>query len=252
MSRLHRAMLGTAALLVPRLEREEWLAEWLGEVWTLEHAGGPCGVTRFCLGAFRDAAWMWTHRTSPRRAFLRSPVRCLALLAVAAGCAGLAAFGTPAVMARIQFASLSLHALMLLLSMAILPVAADLAIPAQGVRGWLFLVAKTGLAVATAFFGAYDLAPLIGPVQPHATMVGYVLAVRWALNDQRRRCPECLRLCGAPVRLGQPSNVLLDWYGTELMCPEGHGLLQAPALAGASYAKHRWQPLDAAWRGLFS
>ena len=56
------------------------------------------------------------------------------------------------------------------------------------------------------FFGIYDLAPTIGPVQPHAMLIGYILAFRWVLNDQRRRCPECLRRCGNPVHIGHPSS----------------------------------------------
>lgn len=103
----------------------------------------------------------------------------------------------------------------------------------------------------TVFFGVYDLAPTIGPVQPHAMLIGYIFAFRWVLNDQRRRCPECLRRCGNLVHIGHPPYVLLAWYGTEFICPEGHGLLQVPHLPKASFSPQRWLRLDASCAARF-
>jgi hypothetical protein len=57
-------VLQAAALVVPRADRAEWLAEWQGELW---HVGRACGadrrsvvhgqqrITAFCAGAFQDA-----------------------------------------------------------------------------------------------------------------------------------------------------------------------------------------------------
>ena len=103
-------------------------------------------------------------------------------------------------------------------------------------------------------FGTFDLVPLIAPagVQPHAALVGYVLAFRWALRDQRRRCPVCLRPLTNPVRIGQPAHIFLEWYGTELMCPSGHGFLHIPEMPTISCRTQQWQPLDASWRSLFT
>ena len=72
--------------------------------------------------------------------------------------------------------------------------------------------------------------------RPQATLIGYVLAFRWVLIDQRRRCPVCLQLLINPIRIGQPSHIMLDWYGTELMCSKGHGLMHVPETPTSSYS----------------
>ena len=250
---LDRAMLATAARLVPREERSEWLAEWSAELWYLRNSERPpCGGVRFCVGAFRDAALIRLHRPVPRLQVLRSPLRCLSVLAILAVAAFLISMRSPVVIELIRRQPFAVHGLVLLLSLAILPVAVSLSVPAQRMHGWLLFAAKTALITPAVFFGVFDLAPLIGAVQPHATLIGYIFAFRWALNDQRKRCPECLSLCGNPVRIGNPSYVLLDWYGIELMCPEGHGFLHVPELRKASFSSHQWLRLDASWRSLFS
>ncbi len=250
---LDRGMLATAARLVPRDERSEWLAEWSAELWYLRHSEGPpCGPVRFCLGAFRDAASIRLPRPGHRAELFRSPVACLSVLATLACAAFLLSMESAAVKELIGRQPLAMNGFMLVLAMAILPVAASLSVPSKPLRGWLLLAAKLTLITPAVFFGVFDLAPLIGAVQPHATLIGYVFAFRWALNDQRRRCPECLRLCGNPVRIGHPSYVLLDWYGTEFICPEGHGLLHVPQLSKASFSPQRWLRLDASLRSLFS
>ncbi len=78
-----------------------------------------------------------------------------------------------------------------------------------------------------------------------------VLAFRWALIDQRRRCPVCLRLVCNPVRVGQVSMRFLGWSGTEFMCVRGHGLLHVPEFPTSWFSTQRWLYLDASWSGLF-
>ncbi len=41
---------------------------------------------------------------------------------------------------------------------------------------------------------------------------------RWILQDQRKRCPVCLRVLSNPARVGQASRNFLAWNGTELIC----------------------------------
>ena len=79
--RLHLGMLWGAARLVPQPDRAEWLAEWQAELWYVER-----GTTLFCLGAFRDALWMWRNALPGLRPSINvnSPQRCLGLLAVLA------------------------------------------------------------------------------------------------------------------------------------------------------------------------
>lgn len=141
--------------------------------------------------------------------------------------------------------SVSVHLLML--SIAFLGVAAlILVLPGQyplrwRASGWLFWVVKSALAAG--------IAALVCP--PELLMIGYFAALSWAALDQRRRCPVCLRRLARPISIGAASHVLLDWYGTELMCVNGHGLLYEPELPASAYGARRWQPLDASWSGLF-
>ena len=53
---------------------------------------------------------------------------------------------------------------------------------------------------------------------------------RWALADQRQRCPVCLRRVTHPARVGLASRTFLGWNGTEMMCMGGHTLLHVPSL----------------------
>ena len=86
-------------------------------------------------------------------------------------------------------------------------------------------------------------------IQP--LMLLCILAFRWILIDQRRRCPVCLRLLSEPVRVGQASMSFLGWSGTELMCARGHGLLHVPEFPTSWFSTQRWLYLDASWSGLF-
>jgi hypothetical protein len=124
---------------------------------------------------------------------------------------------------------------------------------ARGLRGWSFMAAKAALLMAVVFFVSFDTAPLISRahMQPQLAFVGYILAYRWAISDQRRRCPRCLRLLTNPVRIGHPAGTLLEWYGAEFICSQGHGVLHEPEPLKSSYCIRRWVALDASWRELF-
>jgi hypothetical protein len=39
--------------------------------------------------------------------------------------------------------------------------------------------------------------------------------------------------------------MFLDWYGTELICAEGHGMMHVPEIPSSSYSAQRWVSLDA-------
>jgi hypothetical protein len=123
---------------------------------------------------------------------------------------------------------------------------------AMQMRRWLFLGVKVGLIILAVLWGAYALPQSIGMAgpQPQLMLIGYILAFRWALDDQRRRCPVCLRLLSSPATIGQPASTLLDWYGTELCCDKGHGLMHVPGIR-SSYSTQRWMELDSSWKSLF-
>ena len=114
------------------------------------------------------------------------------------------------------------------------------------IRRWSFFAAKVLLLVTIVFFGIMDLGSgHTVEIRPQAWILCFVVAFRWALMDQRRRCPVCLRRLTNPVRFGGPSQMFLDWYGTELICAEGHGMMHVPEIPSSSYSAQRWVSLDA-------
>jgi hypothetical protein len=127
-------------------------------------------------------------------------------------------------------------------------------------RRWAFLYAKILLTLPIVFFVSRDLAHL--PADAHSLHGQYIQIVssfciclyglRWALRDQRSRCPVCLCKLSHPARVGEASRNFLAWHGTELMCADGHGLLHVPELPTCWFATQRWVYLDASWSGLFA
>ena len=123
-----------------------------------------------------------------------------------------------------------------------------------GPRRGLFLAAKALLTLPIVMFGSLDVVSLAGPVSPlffDIALFASVVAVRWILADQRKRCPVCLRLLANPVRVGESSRILLEWHGTELMCLRGHGLLYVPEWPEIWSGRQRWLGLGPSWGGLF-
>lgn len=114
-------------------------------------------------------------------------------------------------------------------------------------RRWMFLSAKIVLLMFIGFFFILIVQALIGSEIRPLVMPLYVIAFRWALIDQRHRCPECLRRLLLPVRIGVASQTFLEWYGTEFLCGDGHGLLQAPETSTASSDRQHWLRLDDSW-----
>ncbi len=118
---------------------------------------------------------------------------------------------------------------------------------------WIFLTSKTALLVVIVYFATLDVVSCVAMgLQPQALLIGYVVAFRWALGDQRRRCPVCLRLLTNPTRIGRPSQTFLSWWGTELMCSQGHGLLHVPEIPSSSSSSQRWLTFEQSWSSLFS
>jgi len=261
---LRRAMLRAAARLVPSRERAEWLAEWSAELW---YAQESCAVDadRFCLGAFQDALCLRRQRSGEERRtspWLASPARCLLLLAGLDAIAWLAVLPIPRSPGPIP-----LRAILLLMGMAcpILLATTRLSLGdcpasryapslATRMRRWLFLAAKIALIMAGMYAGLLLAASLGEQTRPAAALVyallfGSVLALRWALRDQRRRCPVCLRLLTNPVTVGQRASWFLEWNCTELICLRGHGVLYIPENPTNWFGAQLWMYLDSSWRG---
>ena len=51
---------------------------------------------------------------------------------------------------------------------------------------------------------------------------------------------------------GAPSQTLLEWYGAELVCRRGHGLLHRAEAMTSYMGRPGWHHLDDSWRGLFA
>lgn len=126
-------------------------------------------------------------------------------------------------------------------------------------RRWIFLFVKFALvilavdlwttALACGFFSGNPVTALY--VQLATAFPILLFSFRWILQDQRRRCPECLRLLSNPARVGQASCSFLSWNGTELFCVRGHGLLHIPELPTSWFSTQRWLCLDSSWGCLF-
>jgi hypothetical protein len=263
--RMHRAILRGAALLVPGRQRAEWLSEWRSELWHVRQSRGTKSVTAFCLGAFKDALWLRRNVPRPearKMSRLESPVKCVLLLALLAVVSLFLAIRVPHTRVegdlpvRELLILLNLHAL--LVTFLVLPAITSLRLgeyPANShspplatrLRRWFFFAIKIALIIQILSCTAVS-SELI---RPYVWAV-YLLAFRWALIDQRQRCPVCLRLLTSPTRIGAPSQTFLEWYGIELMCAKGHGLLYVPEIPTSCYSTQRWLYLDPSWNSLFS
>ncbi len=272
---VYRLVLLGVSLFVPPSERKEWLTEWTSELWYLMK-GSDAGlnaqcrqrVVTFCLGSFPDAYWMRRNKlnhTLDERLWLRLPIGCTILLALLATITSVVAYmegmlQAPYTGSKFMF----LQLLVLGMALLILPTTTHFALghypsnlhsstgPAS-LNRWLFLSMKIVLLLVIVFCATLDFWPMFGLAgfPPQATLIGYFLALRWALIDQRRRCPVCLQLLTNPVRVGQPSHTMLEWYGIELVCSKGHGLLHVPETRTSSYGAQTWLQLDSSWRSLF-
>jgi hypothetical protein len=127
-------------------------------------------------------------------------------------------------------------------------------------RRWIFFWSKFALFVPLVCFTSLDAAYASHPlnsttgqyIQLGISFFGFLFAFRWILQDQRKRCPVCLRVLSNPVRVGLASRNFLAWNGTELICAGGHGLLHIPELPTSWFGTQRWQYLDPSWGSLFN
>lgn len=130
-------------------------------------------------------------------------------------------------------------------------------------RWWSFFVAKSILLLFVTGLLAWTTVRwlsiyLMGTIHPMTNgiavwlfLVLSVAPLSWAIYDQQRRCRVCLQRLGTPIQIGAPGYVLLDWSGTEMVCPEGHGVLYLPDSQANWLERDRWDNLDDSWADLF-
>jgi hypothetical protein len=257
--RIHLAILRSASWLVPGDQRADWLAEWHAELWHVQQ-NSERQTTSFCLGAFPDALWLRQNIPASAQPWLRlrSPMQCLGFLGVmAATCIVLGSrfhppdspllpVGPP-LLAMLLTALMALPGLLATTSLRLGEYPAN-----RYGRRWVFLTGKIALILPIIFFAGLALWPIMKGAIGICMVGSYVIAFRWALTDQRQRCPQCLRLLGHPVPIGQPSHTLLESFATEFACRKGHGLLHVPDNPTASFPSQRWLHLDQSWSVWFS
>ena len=121
-----------------------------------------------------------------------------------------------------------------------------------------FLMTKVGLIAALGYSASLDLAYCGFQEYAAAEFLQFassfficLFGFRWALVDQSRRCPVCLRLVTHPAQVGIASCTFLGWNGTEMICTGGHALLHVPSLPTSWFSRQRWMYLDTSWDFLF-
>lgn len=127
-------------------------------------------------------------------------------------------------------------------------------------KRFAFLTAKMALVCGLGYFSALDIAYWKFPdYAPTAEFLQFAFSfgiclfgLRWALVDQSRRCPVCLRRVTHPAQVGIASCTFLGWNGTEMICAGGHALLHVPSLPTSWFSRQRWMYLDGSWDFLFA
>jgi hypothetical protein len=133
----------------------------------------------------------------------------------------------------------------------------------EAFRYWAFFPAKTilllglmaGMGAELAARNALTLQPskfVLALLIDWASVLVTLLVLRWAILDQSRRCPVCLRRLALPASSGSWSSTLFEPATTELLCDQGHGSLrygEAPTTLGEI---RRWINLDDSWRELLA
>ena len=128
------------------------------------------------------------------------------------------------------------------------------------VRAAGFLFLQMALVVVSSGLVALVIASIThcnDPTEENSfqAVVTFALALpllRVVLHGHRHRCPHCLQPLGHAAMVGSPSASFLDWYGVELACSQGHGLMHVPDMPTTWFPAPRWVALDASWSGLFS
>jgi len=285
---LFRGLLWAAAWIVPRSKRAGWHARWASSIrglWTLLQRGelirsGPAQMACAMRLAFTEAFWLRFNKT-----YLAYAVRGPGFLLLCAACgfaamaAGTRGFRVTRTLVQIAMGhavrrpllhegptgTLIAYSLPIVLALgAAVFLAASRRFSLLRRRGRYlgFLVLKTGAVLAVLSLVWIEGGTLLRAHLHNETLrvlcgaVGLAMlfifvfgrAMLWSFDDQRRRCPNCLRLLTMPVTIGSWGS-MFEPAITEFLCDDGHGIL-ALSEDETLQADH-WTELDASWRELF-
>jgi len=263
-----------AAWLVPPEQREAWRSEWLAELsYCLVNSSDE--VQHLANGLMADAFTLrWISIVNHWRAIdRRSPANCLRAL-----------FGIVAILCAVVMSQPALRHLLfsrwgsmtfaVFLTFTVFTVPSTVVVsrfaeydayegeaasPRRRITRWAFLGFKLLCVVLSSYLLAialfrplYEWIGLLANLLLMGSAVLFnIVAMGWTFNDQRERCPTCMRLLRSPARMGPPSWSLLASNATEEMCDQGHGLLHQPQWQTSWYKNARWLQLDQTWQGLF-
>lgn len=130
-------------------------------------------------------------------------------------------------------------------------------------KWWAFFAAKTLLLLITCFifsiegvrlfflFSSGAVPAMASAVSTWIFLISNIVALTWSLKDQRRRCRICMRLLTHEAYVGVPGYLFLDYWGTELVCSHGHGMLHMPQMDASWLEVNHWTELDPSWQPLF-
>ena len=274
--RLHQLdlTLHRVSWIVPKAQREVWLAEWVAELGYV-YAKDPASATDLAHGVLGDAVTLRRLHLHNRWKTIdwEAPSLCVKCL----GCCFILLVVVTMAQAQLRhlvFSKWGHGALACFVALALFSLpstvvtsrygayeaySGDAATMGQRWARWCFLSTKLVLAVLSCYLLAiYVTRPfqhLLGAQADWLLMgcglVFNVIAVGWVFTDQLQRCPTCMRSLGGPARMGPPSWSLLDSSATEEMCDRGHGLLHQPQWQTSWFENARWLQLDSTWRELF-
>ncbi|MFN7997585.1 MAG: hypothetical protein U0Q18_28460 [Bryobacteraceae bacterium] len=285
---LCRLLIRLASWIVPQRLRAAWFCRWntgLQDWWILVErgelvSGANVQLARTLRVAFTDAFWLRCNRAwlaywlrSAGFVFTCYGASLLALGVLSSGFGVTRslieiAFGIPVrrILPQGPTGTLIAYCGPIVFALAagtfLVAIGRLLALNRRSWRSWAFLTIKSlGVMAITSLLwieGGTTLRAHIRNPELRIFVGGVGLALLfivlfgcgllWSFEDQRRRCPVCLRLLGMPVAIGSWGS-MFEPAVTELLCDEGHGAL-CISERGAG-AEDRWTALDASWRELF-
>ena len=256
-----RLLLKWIARIVPSCDRSEWLFSWEAELWWRRHPRSREVhhelFTDLSVGLCRDAIWLRVD--SWRQVLQGTAVLCLFVLGIAClfsslaaiclygGCYGLLSYCLP----RLSY-FLVASPLILAVTSATADRRPDLSRSRQslGTRCWrfAFLAAKLSSLLVLMYLLSLDLCSSAIVAFPQACeyvqmllfVTSSICGLRWAFQDEERRCKACLRLLNEPRPVGRPSHNLIEQSANESACRKGHGFLSVPELETSWRQSSEW------------